>query len=137
MKAAQNRTGLTSAASHDSQDVTPGARAAAQLDSSTLLPTPADPTTTVSRRPAPAPSRSPSADLVTKVVGNVAGRNLASANRAPHKAPCPTAVLSATPLSQSHAGRTHAAPVAANRHAVAFLAHPVLPSSTRNLPAPW
>ena len=40
--------------SQDSQDVVPGGRAAAQLDSSTLLPAPADPTTTVSRWPAPA-----------------------------------------------------------------------------------
>src|SRR6516162_11774231 len=45
----QKRTGLTSALSQDSQEVTPGGRAAAQLDSSTLLPAPADPTTTVRR----------------------------------------------------------------------------------------
>jgi hypothetical protein len=49
MKAAQNRTGFASAASHDSHDVTPGGRPAAQLERSTLLPEPADPTTTVSR----------------------------------------------------------------------------------------
>ena len=45
----QNRTGLVSASSHDSHAVISGARAAVQLDSSTLLPAPADPTTTVSR----------------------------------------------------------------------------------------
>ena len=49
MKPAQNRTGSASALSHDSQDVMPGGRAAAQSASSTLLPAPADPTTTVSR----------------------------------------------------------------------------------------
>ena len=76
MKPAQNRTGSASASSHDSQDVTPGCRAAAQLDSSTLLPAPADPTTTVSRLLAPAVSRSSSADLVTRVVGSVVGAEL-------------------------------------------------------------
>ena len=49
MKPAQNRTGSASALSQDNQDVTPGGRAAAQSESSTLLPAPADPTTVVSR----------------------------------------------------------------------------------------
>ena len=49
MKPAQNRTGSASARSQDNQDVAPGGRAAAQSASSTLLPAPADPTTTVSR----------------------------------------------------------------------------------------
>ncbi len=49
--------------------------------SSTLLPAPADPTTTVSRLPAPAFSRSSNADLVTSVVCSVVGRNFVSANR--------------------------------------------------------
>ena len=49
MKPAQNRTGLASARSQDTQAVVPGGRAAAQSASSTLLPAPADPTTTVSR----------------------------------------------------------------------------------------
>jgi hypothetical protein len=39
----QNRTGLASASSHDSQAVTSGSRAATQLDNSTLFPAPADP----------------------------------------------------------------------------------------------
>jgi hypothetical protein len=81
MNPAQKRTGLASAPSHDSQDVTPGARVAAQLDSSTLLPAPADPTTTVSRWSAAAVSRSCSTDLVTSVAGSVVGRNFVSANR--------------------------------------------------------
>src|SRR5438046_1596775 len=71
MKPAQKRTGSASASSQDSQTVTPGGRAAAQLDSSTLLPEPADPTTIASRWPAPAVSRSCSADLVTSVAGSV------------------------------------------------------------------
>src|SRR4249920_2603517 len=75
MKPVQNRTGSASAPSHDSQNVTPGGRIAAQLDSSTLLPAPADPTTTVRRWPAPAVSRSCSIDRVTSVAGNVGGRN--------------------------------------------------------------
>ena len=49
MKPAQNRTGSASARSQDNQDVTPGGRPAAQPASSTVLPAPADPTTTVSR----------------------------------------------------------------------------------------
>ena len=49
MNPAQNRTGLSSALSHDNQDVVPRGRAAAQSASSTVLPAPADPTTTVSR----------------------------------------------------------------------------------------
>ena len=63
MNPAQNRTASVSASSQDSQDVTPGDRAAAQSASSTLLPAPADPTTTVSCWPAPAVSRSCSSDL--------------------------------------------------------------------------
>jgi hypothetical protein len=82
MNPAQNRTGLASAPSHDSQDVTPAGRAAAQLDNSTLLPAPADPTTTVSRCPAPAVSRSCSPGRSTSVAGSVVGRNFARANRA-------------------------------------------------------
>ena len=49
MKADQKRSGSASASSHDIQEVTPDGRAAAQLDNSTLLPVPADPTTTVKR----------------------------------------------------------------------------------------
>ena len=49
MKPAQNRTGSASALSQDNQDVRPGGRAAAQSESSTLLPAPADPTTIVTR----------------------------------------------------------------------------------------
>ena len=78
---AQKRTGSASASSQDSQDVTPACRLAAQLDKSTLLPAPADPTTTVSRLPAPSSSRPSSADLVSSVAGSVVGRNFASANR--------------------------------------------------------
>ena len=93
---AQNRTGLASASSHDSQAVTSGGRAAAQLDSSTLLPAPADPTTTVSRCSAPAVSRRCSADLATSVAGGVGGRNFVSANRAPRESPGLAAASSAT-----------------------------------------
>src|SRR4249920_3669662 len=75
MKPAQNRTGSASALSHDNQETAPAGLAAAQLDSSTLLPAPAGPTTTVRRWPAPAVSRSCSTDLVTSVVGSVVGRN--------------------------------------------------------------
>src|SRR5580700_5035664 len=82
MNPLQNRTGLASAPSHESQEVTPGGRVAVQLDSSTLLPAPADPTTTVRRWPAPAVSWSCRTGLVTRVVGSVADRNFASANRA-------------------------------------------------------
>src|SRR5262252_4118529 len=53
MNPAQNRTGSASAASQDSQKVSSAGRAAAQLDSNTLLPAPADPATRVSRWPAP------------------------------------------------------------------------------------
>jgi len=81
MNPLQKRAGLASASSQDSHEVTPGGRAAAQLDSSTLLPAPADPTTTVSRWPAPAVSRSCSTNLVTSVAGSVVGRNFVSANR--------------------------------------------------------
>ena len=83
MNPAQNRTGSASAASHDSQNVSPAGRAAAQADSNTLLPAPADPATRVSRWPAPAVSRSCRADLVTSVLGSGTGRNFATANRAP------------------------------------------------------
>src|ERR1700749_3731430 len=81
MNPVQNRAGLASASSHDSQDVTPGGRAAAQLDSSTLLPAPADPSTTVSRWPAPAVSRSSSAGLATSVTGDAGGANFPRAER--------------------------------------------------------
>src|SRR6516225_10984219 len=87
MNPAQNRTGSASALSQDSHDVTPGDLASAQVDSSTLLPAPADPATTVSRWPAPAVSRSINAGLVTRVVGSVVGRNFARANRRLHAAP--------------------------------------------------
>ena len=89
MNPAQNRTGSASARSHDNQDVMPGGRAAAQSASSTVLPAPADPTTTVSRWPDPAASRSCSTDLVISVAGNAGGRNFASANREPRKEPRP------------------------------------------------
>jgi hypothetical protein len=82
MNPAQKRTGSASASSHESQDVTPPSRVAAQLDNSTLLPAPADPTTTVRRWLAPASSRPSSVGLVSSVVGSVVGRNFASANRA-------------------------------------------------------
>jgi hypothetical protein len=88
MKPAQNRTGSASALSHDNQEVTPGGRAAAQLDSSTLLPAPAGPTTTVRRWPAPAVSRSCSPDLATSKDGSAAGRNFASANRGTGEEAC-------------------------------------------------
>src|ERR1700753_3071249 len=87
MNPVQNRIGLASASSHESQDVAPGGRAAAQLDSSTLLPAPADPSTTVSRWPAPAVSRSSSAGLATSVTGRLGGVISPSANRAPSPAP--------------------------------------------------
>ena len=93
---AQNRTGSASARSQDSQAVAPGGRAAAQLDSSTLLPAPAEPTTTVSRWAAPAASRSCSADRVISVPGSVVGRNLPSANRTPREAPSTADTSSAT-----------------------------------------
>src|SRR4029077_19224186 len=73
----------------DSQEAPPGARAAVQSASSTLLPAPADPTTTVSRWPDPAASRSCSTDLVISVAGSAGGRNCASATRVPRKKPCP------------------------------------------------
>jgi hypothetical protein len=68
--------------SQASQEVTPGGLVAAQLDSSTLLPDPAEPITTVRRRPAPEVSRSCSGDLVTSVLGSVVGRNFVCAK--PH-----------------------------------------------------
>ena len=95
MNPAQNRTASASARSHDNQDVMPGGRAAAQSASSTVLPAPADPTTTVSRRPDPAASRSCSTDLVTSVAGGAGGRNFASANREPRKEPRPVVAPSA------------------------------------------
>src|SRR2546422_590496 len=81
IKPAQNRAGSASALSQDNQDVAPGGRAAAQSESSTLLPAPADPTTTVSRRSAPVVSWSCSTGLVMSVGGSAGGRNFASANR--------------------------------------------------------
>jgi len=97
MKPVQKRTGLTSALSHDSQEVVPGGLAAAQLASSTLLPAPADPTTTVRCLPAPAASRSCSAGLMTSVAGNAVGRNFASANRRLCEASCLVASPCTTP----------------------------------------
>jgi hypothetical protein len=76
--------------------VTPGDRVAAQLDSSTLLPAPADPTTTVRRRPAPALSPSSSRDRATRAVGSVVGLNLAGANRAVREVPRGVAVACVT-----------------------------------------
>src|SRR5262249_16144670 len=109
MKAVQKRTGSASARSQDSQEVTPGGLAAAQLDSSTLLPAPADPTRTVRRLPAPAVSRSCSSGRVTRVVGSVVGRNLDSAKQAPLKGPSPAVLPSATttfsPRVPSEGGR--------------------------------
>src|SRR5215470_13445881 len=96
MNPAQNRTGLASAVSHDSQDVSPAGRAAIQLDSSTLLPAPADPATRVSRWPAPVVSWSCRADRVTSVLGSGGGRNFATANRTPGRFPAPTKAPSAT-----------------------------------------
>jgi hypothetical protein len=96
MNPAQNRTGSASALSHDSHNVTAACRAAAQLDRSTLLPAPADPTTTVRRWLAPAVSRSCSADLASSVAGSVVGRNFVGANRGLRGASCPAAERSAT-----------------------------------------
>ena len=106
MKPLQKRTGLTSALSQDSQEVAPGGLAAAQFDSSTLLPVPADPTTTVRRWPAPAVSRSCSTDLATRVGGSVVGRNLLKVNRAPGEAPRPVAASGVTilPRFPAHSG---------------------------------
>src|SRR5947207_12577817 len=94
-KPAQNRPGSASALSQDNQDVTPGDRAAAQSASSTLLPAPADPTTVVSRWPAPAVSRSCSADLGTSVAGSGGGRNFVAANLVRRNEPGPVAALGA------------------------------------------
>ena len=96
MKPAQKRSGFASDSSHDSQEVAPGDRAAAQLDSRTLLPAPADPTTTVRRRSAPAISWSCRADLGTSVAGNCGGRNFVAANRALGEPPRPAATPFAT-----------------------------------------
>jgi len=109
-KPLQKRAGSASALPHDSQAVAPGGRAAAQLDRSTLLPAPADPTTTVSRLLAPAVSRSCSSDRVTSVAGRAGGRNFVSANRAPRKAPCSAVTPSATPATSAafaHPKRRH------------------------------
>jgi hypothetical protein len=78
-----------------------GGLAAAQLDNSTLLPAPADPITTVKRRPNPAVSLSWSADLMTSVAGNAVGRNFARANRRLCEAACPVAAPCITPPSGS------------------------------------
>jgi hypothetical protein len=86
MNPVQNRTGSASARSHDNQNVLPGGRAAAQSAISTLLPAPAEPTTTVSRWPAPAASRPCNTDRRTSVDGSPAGRNFINANRAPEGA---------------------------------------------------
>jgi hypothetical protein len=95
MNAVQNRTASASALSHDNQDVMPGRRAAAQSASSTLLPAPADPTTVVSRWPAPAVSRSCSADLETSVAGNGGERNFVAANLVRRNEPDALAALGA------------------------------------------
>jgi hypothetical protein len=87
MNPVQKRTGSASASSQESQDVAPASRVATQLDSSTLLPAPAEPTTTVSRLAAPVSSRPCSAGLVSSVVGSVVGRNFVSANRMSWEAP--------------------------------------------------
>jgi hypothetical protein len=106
MNPAQKRTGSASASSHESQDVTPRSRVAAQLDKSTLLPAPADPTTTVRRWPAPASSRPSNIGLVSSVVGSVVGRNFVSANRAACGPPRPvvrgaTASPAAPPMADT------------------------------------
>jgi hypothetical protein len=112
MNPAQNRAGSASASSHDSHAVAAGCRAAAQLDKSTLLPAPADPTTTVRRLPAPAVSRPCSAGLASSVAGSVVGRNFASANRRLCGAPRPAAERSATtpsalpPTAKAQANRS-------------------------------
>jgi hypothetical protein len=99
MKPVQKRTGSASAGSHDSHAVVPGARAAAQLDSRTLFPVPAVPVTMVRRWPAPAVSRSCSADLMTNVTGNTCGRNFVDANRMPGVTPsCMTGPSPAPPI---------------------------------------
>jgi MFS transporter, PHS family, inorganic phosphate transporter len=53
------------------------------------MPAPAEPTTTVNRRSAPAVNRSGSTDRVTRADASGGGRNFPSANRA--RAPCPSA----------------------------------------------
>ncbi len=73
VKAAQNRTGSASDLSHDNQYVAQAGRAAAQSASRTLFPAPADPTTTVSRRLAPAVSRSCKAGRGTSMAGSLGG----------------------------------------------------------------
>ena len=59
-------------------------------------PAPADPTTTVSRWPAPAVSRSCSTDRVTSVAGSVVGRNFVSGIRGLGKATRPAVATLAT-----------------------------------------
>src|SRR5260370_32483482 len=105
----QKRTASASAASQDSHAVTPGRLVAAQLDSSTLLPAPADPTRTVRRLPAPSASRVYSTDRETSVRGSVVGRNCVSANRALAEVPlrvviCCVTALPQPPLPEPQAG---------------------------------
>jgi hypothetical protein len=97
MNPVQKRTGSASASSHESQDVAPRSRIAAQLDNSTLLPTPADPTTTVRRWLAPASSRPTNPGLASSVAGSVVGRNLVTANRAVCGAPRSASARGAPP----------------------------------------
>src|SRR5262249_24870817 len=106
----QNRTGSASARSPDSQNVSPGGRAAAQSASSTLLPAPADPTTTVRRCSAPVASRRCSAGLLTSVGGKVRRRTFGTPKRAPGGAPRPVGELCATALSQALANGGRATP---------------------------
>src|SRR5439155_24454187 len=75
MNPPQNRTGSASASSQDNQEVMPGGRAAAQSASSTVLPAPADPITTVSRWSAPDASRPCSSGLLISVAGSGGGRS--------------------------------------------------------------
>src|SRR5690242_2501667 len=77
---AQNRRESASDSSHESQEVRLGSLRCAQLDNRTLLPAPAEPTTTVNRSEDPADTRSHSDERGTNVDGRVVGRNLASAN---------------------------------------------------------
>ena len=74
MNPAQNRIGSASALSQDNQEVMPGGRAAAQSASSTVLPAPADPITTVSRWSAPDASRPCSSGLLISVAGSGVAR---------------------------------------------------------------
>src|SRR5690348_2385232 len=110
MNPVQKRTGSESASSHESQDVTPPCRVAAQLDKSTLLPAPADPTTTVRRWLAPASSCPSSVGLVSSVVGSVVGRNFAIANRAS----CGTRSVTVAALRHPRGLRSSFTPQASN-----------------------